>query len=194
MPHSCIQQERDSEREMGGLWQNWDVNADNKSAGLASVPLPAPAYALLCWDATACVPVQDALIISLTDTRITGGRTLIQKEGLTLGWYLSIPCLHRSHYGLSNWQQWTSLSSVSLIRRVSARDHASMYHRAQSLLILLPFHFSALLHALQYPALERLELKGLLLPRSPARKQPSVTECSKTIKIPAQVEANPYSH
>lgn len=57
-----------------------------------------------------------------------------------------------------------------------------MSHRAQSFLILLPFHFSALLHALQYLALERLELKGLLLSRSRAPKQPSVTECSKNIK------------
>lgn len=39
------QQEMDSERQTGHLWQNWDLNPDNISANLVSVPLPTPSYA-----------------------------------------------------------------------------------------------------------------------------------------------------
>lgn len=50
---------------------------------------------------------------------------------------------------------------------------------------------------MQRPALEeRLELKAFLLPSSygAVREQPFVTECSKNIQIPVQVEENPCSH
>lgn len=52
-----------------------------------------------------------------------------------------------------------------LLDKKTLEEIMCMSHRTQSFLILLPFHFSALSDALQYPALEeRLELKGLLLP------------------------------
>lgn len=61
-----------------------------------------------------------------------------------------------------------------------------MSHRAQSFLILLPFHFPALSGALHYSALEeRLELKGHLLPSlpNPAWKQPPMSKGVKPQKF-----------